>query len=337
MSMSFVTTQPAKILIVNYHYCVSENGLRYKGLRGVSPEIIDKQFATLQNSFEAVQPAELPLDKAGTIGSIGYLVTFDDGSKDIFENAVPLLNKYRTPALLFCCSAPYLDGCVLNVQKTHLLQGKWGWDRFRKKFFCVLENLDKNWQPENTSRLNIARMYRYDDEKTACFKRLLNTELPYCLLDKVLDHLFESEFGPQHEVVRYLYMSLDDLKRCRDDGFDIGLHSHSHKFLSRLNAAEQEREFSLPFAFFSDVLEIDITAHSYPYGIRGSWNDTTKSMLDKYGLQTAYTLGRVLYDPDLHVDPFEIPRFDVNDVFTLDGELNEGIVKEQLEIGSLAY
>lgn len=324
--MSPVATQPAKLLIVNYHYCVPENGWCFSGLRGVSPETFDMHLAALQHSYEAVKPVELPLDKTGRIDSIGYLVTFDDGSKDIFEYAVPLLKKYHTPTLLFCCSEPYLDGRVLNVQKTHLLQGVWGWDGFRKKFMSVLENLNKDWQNEDTSRLGISRMYRYDDEKTARFKRLLNTELPYSLLDKVLDQLFESEFGPQHEVVKQLYMSIEDLKRCRDDGLNIGLHTHSHKFLSRLDEAEQEKEFTLPLEFFSETLEIDITAHSYPYGIRGSWNDTTRSILGKCGLQTAFTLGRVVYDPDLHDDPFEIPRFDVNDVFTLEGELSSDVV-----------
>jgi len=322
MKKTTSTIISTKALIVNYHYCTPKNGWHFSGLDGVTPQVFNRQIKLLQNNYEAISPEVMPFKNINSSSEIGYMVTFDDGTKDIYEYAIPFLKKYHISALFFCCSAPYLEGRVLNVQKTHLLKGKWGWNVFQKRFLSALNDFSESWRPEDTRKLGIAKMYRYDNEKTANFKRLINTELDYSLLDKVLDQLFEAEFGPQYEVVKYLYMSVDELKYCRDSGLSIGLHSHSHKFMSRLTAVEQDREFSQSFNFFSDILDTDINSFSYPYGITGSWNDTTKSIIKKYNLRSAYTLERELYNPSCHVDPFTIPRFDVNDIFPNKTEIN---------------
>jgi hypothetical protein len=263
--------------------------------------------------------ADLPLTRQSGREPAGCLVTFDDGARDVFEHALPVIARRRMASVVFCCSQPYLENRVLNVQKTHLLQELWGWDGLRLRFMAILAEDSASAEPEEVSGLRLDPMYRYDEPQTAAFKRLLNVELPYRVVNRVLDCLFESEYGPQAEAVKHLYMSLDEVKRCADQGIGIGVHTHSHCMLSRLSRQEQELEIATPLELFRDELGLPVELLSYPYGIRGAWNDTTKEISRSRGIRGAFTLGRSLYDAAIDCDPFEIPRFDVNDVFAADG------------------
>ena len=105
------------------------------------------------------------------------VVTFDDGFKDVVEHALPLLQRWRVPATVYCCSAPLVERTVLNVHRVHLLQAKLGLDRFREAF----EELLASRPPvalESSTHPGLLGLYPYDDEPTRRFKRLLNFELP---------------------------------------------------------------------------------------------------------------------------------------------------------------
>lgn len=309
-----------RALIVNYHYCSPEHDATL-GLKGITSQAFDRQLSELSNCLDPLAVRDLPFEISEKSGKTGYLISFDDGLRDVLSHALPIVRKYSAAAIIFCCALPYLEGRVLNVQKSHLLQWRWGWRDFRAKFLCALSDDPEGSQRDNTDHLHLDRMYRYDDEDVASFKRLLNVELPYSVVDRVLDRLFEDEFGPQRDIVDRIYLSTDDIRRCADDGMCIGLHTYSHCMLSRLSKQEQATELDASLALFRDRLGLEIGAISYPYGIAGSWNDDTKELAVQRGLHAGYTLGREIYAADVHIDPMEIPRYDVNDVFHRDGTI----------------
>jgi peptidoglycan/xylan/chitin deacetylase (PgdA/CDA1 family) len=312
-----------RALIVNYHYCQPPGNGVLSGMAGVRPDALTRQLKALKADtcpMRLVEVAGMGSRRAHS-PDMASLITFDDGTKDVIDHALPLLREAGVPAVIFCCSQPLLEKRVLDVQKIHLLQSRLGFTGFRAKFMAVLESWGLSGEREDSSRLGLAPMYRYDDPDARQFKFLLNVELPYRHLTRILDMLFEEQYGDQAEIARHLYMSLDDLKRCRDWGFEIGLHTHSHRMLSRLSADEQRHEIQTPLDFFRDELGLDGPSMSYPYGIRGSWNDVTKKLLADCDVRVAFTLGRDIYDPVLHADLLEVPRFDVNDVFDKEDRL----------------
>lgn len=326
MTIPLTTVPLSRILIVNYHYIVPIRGQVFPGLRGVTPEEFERQLITLNRHFSPGTSEPLSLLTEDCPENLRYLVTFDDGCQALLDWAMPLLRRHGVPAIIFCCSQPYLEHRVLNVQKTHLLQGRWGWGRFQEKFQAALATLKDPWVLEDSSHLGLSRMYRYDSDDTAKFKRQLNVELPYYVADRVLDMLFEAEFGSQDEVAKRLYLSPDAIRRCADLGVSIGLHTHSHRMLSRLQPDAQAQELDLALTYFRDGLDLEIATLSYPYGIPGSWNQHTKQLAEDRGLTAGLTLGREVYDPDIHQDPYEIPRYDVNDVFGQEGNLRADLL-----------
>lgn len=290
-------------LIVNYHYCVTAQENPWLARTAVAPMRFAEQLAQLERSGSDI------------------LVTFDDGTRDVFMNALPHLARSKNiRAILFCCSQPLIERRVLNVTKIHLLQGKLGFPVFKQRFLAALDSVSGEYDLDDPKRIGLGHIYRYDDEDTRNFKLLLNVRLPPTILTAVLDALFEVEFGDQALWAEALYMSVDQLKECQDRGVTIGMHTHSHTMLSRLDDRAQQYEIETPAVFFRGQLGTVIDTLSYPFGVPGTWNDVTKQALQRFNVRRAYTLGRRRYGLNPNEDPLEIPRFDVNDVFSVDGK-----------------
>lgn len=287
-------------LIINYHYCVSEGENPWLARTAVEPAQFAVQMARLREAGSDV------------------MVTFDDGTSDVFRNAVPALLREKISCILFCCSLPLMESRLLNVTKVHMLQSKLGLGPFMARFNAVKDQLPQDYELDDPARIGLGRIYRYDEEEVRQFKLLLNVKLPVSVLTRILDILFDAEFGSQADAARQTYMGVDELRRCHDDGITIGLHTHSHSMLSRMSGPEQEREINLPRQYFAEKLQLADMPFSYPFGVTGTWNADTKRLLGEAGIRTAYTLGRTRYNQALHTDTLEIPRFDVNDVFARD-------------------
>jgi hypothetical protein len=209
---------------------------------------------------------------------------------------------------------------VLNVHRVHLLQAKLGLHVFRQAF----EELVTSRPPvaiEPLTHPGLLGLYPYDDEPTRRFKRLLNFDLPYAELDVVLKMLFERFIGDDAPVAEKLYMSEADLRRCQDVGLEVGVHGHSHRVLSRLSEEEQRVELGTCADLLRRVCGLAEVHASYPYGIDGSWNEATTSVAAALGIASATTKVRAIVKPADLRGRWELPRYDVRDVFDASGAL----------------
>jgi carbamoyltransferase len=305
-------------LIVSYHYC-HPTDTWLQGTKSITPEQFDAQLRLLTQNFVCTTMGEL-MNPAADLPETVAVVTFDDGFKDVVDHALPLLQRWRVPATVYCCSAPLLERTVLNVHRVHLLQAKLGLERFRKAF----EDLVASRPPvaiEPLTHPGLLGLYPYDDEATRRFKRLLNFDLPYAELDVVLRLLFERFIGEDAPIADKLYMSSSDMRRCQDAGIEIGVHGHSHRVLSRLSEEEQRTELGTCADFLRQTCGLAEVHASYPYGIDGSWNEATKRVAASLGFASATTKVRAITKPADLRGRWELPRYDVRDVFDDTGAL----------------
>jgi hypothetical protein len=241
------------MLIINYHYCQPETFHLFSTMAGVHPSLFARQIHALVKGFP------LKGDEMASREGELFRVTFDDGTKDFLQFALPELVRWRIRPVLFCSTRPLMEGKVLNVQKIHLLRGRLGWDVFRDKMERVLTTLGFDQTYDDPARLGLDSMYRYDTETIRRFKFLLNVELPYVYLDKALDILFTDEFGDQKKAVDDIYLTVEELKRCQDAGCIIGAHTHSHPILSRLSYEEQYREIQTSVEYLRETFGNGVT------------------------------------------------------------------------------
>jgi len=305
-------------LIVSYHYC-HPTDTWLEGTKSITPDQFDAQLRVLTQNFVCTTMGEL-MNPSADLPETVAVVTFDDGFKDVVEHALPLLQRWQVPATVYCCSAPLLERRVLNVHRVHLLQAKLGLGRFREAFEELVASRPAV-AVEPLTHPGLLGLYPYDNPATRRFKRLLNFDMPYAELDVVLKLLFERFIGEDAPIAERLYMSESDLRRCQDAGLEIGVHGHSHRVLSRLTEEAQRVELGTCAELLRRVCGLEDVHASYPYGIDGSWNDATKRVAASLGLASATTKVRAITKPADLRGRWELPRYDVRDVFDDAGAL----------------
>ena len=93
-----------RLTIFCYHD-ISDNPSKfsYKHNLNVPPNIFDYQVDFINRNFNVISPDDLLANK---IPKHAALITFDDGFKSYFEIAVPILEKYNLPSIIFLNMAP---------------------------------------------------------------------------------------------------------------------------------------------------------------------------------------------------------------------------------------
>lgn len=89
----------------------------------VSRDTFTRQIEYLRNNFEFISLTQAMRVASGTrdIKLPSVALTFDDGYADLFETAVPLLDKYHIPATVFVLAQPeHADRTQLTNNKTLL-------------------------------------------------------------------------------------------------------------------------------------------------------------------------------------------------------------------------
>ena len=102
---------------------------------------------------------------------------------------------------------------------------------------------------------------------------------------------------------------------------EVGIHGHQHLTLSRLTDEEQRQEIERSADYFRQTFNLDELHFSFPYGAVGTWNSATKTILAGLGFSSSVTKSRAIVKPSDLRARWELPRFDVRDVFDNDGNL----------------
>jgi len=306
-------------VIINYHYCHPRGSNGFKGLKGIEPDNLERQIQRLSREFQFASVSDL-LNPDIDISQPVAVLTFDDGLKDFYNYVFPVLKRWKVPATVYCSTAPLINASLLNMHRIHLLLGALGQKEFRRRFERLLDHYKDSCALETPSVPVFDKLYPRDDEDTRKFKKLLNFQLPHTVLSPILKSLFKQAYGSEKEIVERFYMTLDEIKEIKNEGFDIGIHTHNHHILSHLDIHQQKEEITTAVDYLREQINLETIHVAYPYGVPGTWNNSTKRLMKDLGYQAGLTLGRRIVKPKDLYDRWEIPRYDVNDIF--DGENN---------------
>jgi carbamoyltransferase len=313
--------EPARIEVgeryavaINYHFLRDESPGRFRLRAHERPRRFAEQLARLAENFSFCRIRDL-VDPAARLPESSIAITFDDGARDVIEHAAPILERQGATATVYVCSRPYVDGRLLDVHRIEYLMHELGVEGFREAFAAEL----KNQFPSGVERepLDFAgdyRFYRYDEEAVREFKLDLNYRLPYGAVGPVLDALFAAVFGAgaEAEAVRATYLGLDDLKRLRDRGFELGVHTRHHRVLPRLDYEAQLEEIRSGMEFLRGVTGDERFTVAYPYGFHDL---RTRRAMKQLGALAGVSMDRRMIKPDDIQARWSLPRYDVNDCF----------------------
>jgi peptidoglycan/xylan/chitin deacetylase (PgdA/CDA1 family) len=263
----------------------------------VSPANFESQIACLKRKYRILSTEELTYQiQRGKIDSDSICLTFDDGYKDNYEIAKPILEKHNCPATFFIATSyletqqPYwwddLERIVLHSPK---LPPRLEISINGEQLCFELEN--DGWLTEEQRQQQKLWTWQQEPPTKRCdayftiWERL--KPLPYeQILDVLatLNSLVQKESSGEKDHFPMTFEQLADMSK--NPLFTIGLHTHTHPALKFHSRGMQLSDINTNRQQLETLLDRSINVISYPYGI---YNDDTLSIAEELQLKAAFT------------------------------------------------
>jgi peptidoglycan/xylan/chitin deacetylase (PgdA/CDA1 family) len=261
------------ILVLAYHRISPVDDSYDSGVCDASPAMFEQQLRFLEKEFDVIGPDEL--ETAVLVGRGRYvLLTFDDGYRDNFDEAFPILKRHGVPATFFVTTG-FLDS----------RQIAW-WDEIAWMVHA---------SPKSELRANgwLDEAFSLEpEERRRTTKALINLcrGLPRESAHAFLDSLAQAtESGRHPDESHDFWMTWDDVRQLRAAGMHIGGHTVTHPMLARLSADDQEREIVECKDRLEAELGVPMRYFCYPYGGRDSFDESTRRSLAEHGIEFAFS------------------------------------------------
>ena len=234
-----------------------------------------------------------------------HFVTFDDGLKEQYQLAVPILDDLQIPAVLFANSRNFKDKKVTTVHKIHLLRSIISPSDFLQKI-SQFEMLEFSEEYKKTAK----SIYVYDSEDDAVLKYILNFKMDYTIQEAIIKTIFDVYFN-EKEVLESLYMSENELVNLSKKGF-LGSHTHNHYPIGLLNEEAIEYELLTSKLFFEKLTNTKIDMVAYPYGNPEASTNKVAEIANQLGYKFGFTTSRGINTSEKNL--LLLNRFDCNDL-----------------------
>jgi len=255
-----------------------------------------KQLQFIKKHFQVITLEEasllasnkLPLDKRYA------LITFDDGYRDNYVEAYPVLKEESISAAFFI-PTDYVDSDLIP----------W-WDEIA-------------WMLKNTTKttFDFAQKYTIDlnatkrDKVIRKFLTLIKSD-PRSMDEKMLElkTKLECEYrvNPQDES---LFVTWSQIKEMKLGGMSIGSHTCSHRILTHIDKESQLLELSKSKQCLEQHLECNIDSVAYPVGQRNTFNDDICEMTASLGYKMGFTFTNTINSFPLD-DLYKISRLGID-------------------------
>lgn len=286
------------LTIVNYHR-IYDDKLETafdSGVFGPSVAEFDQQMAFLGEHANLLSEEEvISLANSGEpLKKRNVFVTFDDGYKDNYLYAVPVLRKYNVPAAFFIP--------IDNIDNSRV-----GWWDIIAYF---VKHTGKDGIPFKERDLSLRSPAERKQAIMVLLRHMKSTknEESRNFLSE-LSLLCDVDF-PSKEIQGKELMSWDEIGEIGNDKLlSIGSHTVSHRVLSTVSDEEEFQELQDSRAFLQKKLDCKIKSIAYPVGGYTAFSDRTKVNARRAGYSIGYSFNTGVNYGSLS-DPYNVKRID---------------------------
>ena len=218
-------------------------------------------------------------------------VTFDDGFRNNFEVAAPILKKHNVPATFFVCKRPTESGKYLWFVHLHMLEM-----RFKHESFTFRgERVDMSPPSRSQSIKKLQQTLMNLTPHPQAMYEAIEGELP----------ALEEFMSPKELNDRCAGMSSDELRElAASELFRVEAHTCDHPLLSNCTQAEKIHQINDCVDFIEKVCGTKGETMAYP---SGDYDEETLALVEKKGLAKGLAVCvHLRVRPDL-----EIPRIGI--------------------------
>jgi peptidoglycan/xylan/chitin deacetylase (PgdA/CDA1 family) len=290
------------LLVLNYHRVRDdETSVFDYGLWSATSGSFAEQLRFCKANADVIGPGDLsdilarPDDRSRYV-----LITFDDGYRDNYEVAFPILRDLGVPALFF-------------VATGFIGTGKLPWWDEIARLACHAGTkqvtLPKWWD------VGIPKGESTADTLLRKYKSLPSNDAERFLL-AVADEVNAKSFG---SPCPDLWMTWDMLREMQRKGMSIGAHTVTHPILSRATMARQQYEVETSCQHIIQEIGVQPSHFSYPVGGTGAFTMETMQCVKRAGFRFAYShysgMSRFCEWQDLNIKRVPIETYITRDVF----------------------
>ncbi len=284
------------VLVVNYHRIGEASESPFdRGVFSTTADQFDMQMDFLKRNFEVISPHELPVARRMGKGRF-VIVTFDDGYRDNYELAFPILRRHGLKATFFIPTA-FIDKRELSWWDTiawmirhsdarEIPGGKW----FAEPLPLTGEDR------EHAIYLALQKYKSLPGRETAAFMADIASATGHASLP--------TNLGDD------LWMTWNNIRELRLAGMTIGGHTVNHPLLARLTSSEQVQEIRGCHERLTEMTGIPPKAFSYPVGKRDTFTTITRAILLSVGFEYAFSFYGG-YQNLVDIDLLDIKRVNV--------------------------
>jgi len=237
------------------------------------------QMDHLKRCYRVVSPACLPENQPRLKGAV--VITFDDGLKNVYSDAWPILKERGLRAICFVLPALSERGELV-----------WPDDLYGRLLSGPCDHLDWN-------RYELGHIRHGHDKKTAArdiihiLKSRPHSErtafLDYLRRECPLDDSLKSEMA---------LMTPDEIKELAEsDEFEIGPHTDTHPILSTMSPDQQEKEIADSINRIESWGIEPVPLFAYPNGRPEDFNEATIEILVESGVKAAVSTQDGFHSP----------------------------------------
>lgn len=219
-------------------------------------------------------------------------VTIDDGYRDNYTNAFPILKKFDLPATIFLIS-----NCIETGQAPWFMN-------FREAFYKTSKN-------RATIRVNHEKLELNLDTLDSRFmaSNIVMASMRACpdeIMRENLPEIYESLGHTLPGAFTNIMLTWDQIREMNNHGISFGAHTHTHPILSRLSVSDAEQEIQVSKEIIQGRLNSEVIGFAYPVGGKDHIRPELPQILKKNGFSYAVTTstGKITYKSN----PFQLSR-----------------------------
>jgi peptidoglycan/xylan/chitin deacetylase (PgdA/CDA1 family) len=279
------------IKIINYHR-VDDDDFDPLNLN-VKIEHFERQIRYLKRNYDIIslEQAVSSLTRGQAPGR-AVVVTFDDGYKDNYTNAFPILEAYDAPATIF------LTVGVIDSEK--ILWYDLIANAFKKTLKEKLDLRNYGLREYKTSTLGDRT---FAAKETAIYAKNLSIETRDLFIIDLLKGL-----DVRYDDIKNsdLMLTWEDIAGMNNGLITFGNHGISHTIMTNLTPEEVSRELEDSKKILEQKTGLQVSFFAYPNGRRTDFNAEIKLSLKNSGYSCACTLINGFNKPG--IDRFELRR-----------------------------
>jgi peptidoglycan/xylan/chitin deacetylase (PgdA/CDA1 family) len=246
-----------------------------------------------RKSWTPLSPSELPHRRCD---DAAYLLTFDDGYRNNLINALPVLEQYNVPAVIFVTTG-FIDGHVYpyELELAEVIRSS-----------RTLQ-LPQTTQGEESGLAEITTLELKESLYQALRKPL--KPAPHSRREAYMDRLADANGYDREHFKTEPFLSWEDIASLdRHPLITIGAHTQEHPVLTRRFPWKAFQEMSMSKQRLEDVLGHTVHHFSYPYG---RCNRLTKFFARLSGFEWAFTTDARRVSGFEDCDAYAVPRIDI--------------------------